>query len=415
MNESVLNYLLINIYLEETTLSGLGGNIDISSFKSIIKEGILNAMALFYEYALSSYEVDEQVRITDALGILYRRIGSQEKADGFYKTSLLKRRESLKRGVSMTSEETMSHMYQTQQRLDAIEESSDTRFIIAPVTHESSEPVAGELTDVEDSPFSFQESIGASLSRMSTKLSKGLRRLVLTNKSKMHVEESEPFPHDGLSISAISAFVADIGRANLEGLSVDEVTTKFVKEKTMDFETSYCEVQRWQSGGTRRADVFVGYSPQENFLTMIELLEKSSASQGDVALWLSMFSLNLGDDEHRNFSWMCRLLNASVKGMRLMVLVHTDWERPIPLRCLFKVYFFLLAGKPLEIAMDNDKHLDFLMAVASNSNAMNNLVSNVMVDTVSWGEDGEAESAWDGLVLEHIKANWVRKCVSCGY
>ena len=417
-NESVLNYLLINAYMEEEKLHDLVPNTDRTKFTAAIKEGILNAMATFFERAQSSYPPEEQVRITDALGVLYQRMGNIRKAEHQYLTSLQRRRESINRDEAslrsyvdaLTSGYRGSVHLTTADGLNGKDLSSlhhSTSVseadhppgvgVIPLVIDPTSEPA--EITGVVESPFSIR----SSLTRLSLRFSQGLKSLSSAKKKqRLHIGDSVPLPTDGIPARLISSFIKDCGRESLKGLNFSDVTEQVMKPMTSEFECSYCELLRWRGEAISSATVYVSYSSTQAFLPTIDLIAQHY-NEDLASLWLPLFSLNPFEGDSLNFERHIKHFEANVSNLRSSSLVILNWEKPIPLVCLFEVYYFLRAGKSFEIIMDKKKWVSFLVALASNANAINNLVSSLMM---SGTDDSSPEEILNAKIHEYIVKNW---------
>ena len=421
-NESVLNYLLINAYMEEEKLCELIPLTNRTNFTNIVKEGILNAMALFFEKHQSSYPPEEQVRITDALGVLYQRTGNIQKAEVQYLTSLQRRRESTNRDEASLKSyvDALASTYRGSLQLVRVDErngtetkslrnsssyKADQRQGEDPILYQTPSKEYppyhnGEiLTGMVDSPFSLRDS----LNRFSVRISQGLKSISSARKkTRLHIEHSLPIPSDGISTKLIINFVNDCGRESLIKLSFNDVTEKVVKPLTSDFETSYCEYLKWQGETIEPAVLYVAYSSTHDFLSTVELITQHF-SDDSTSLWLPLFSLSPFEEDYMSFEWLVKHVEMSVSNMRGTALVLLSWEKPIPLICLFEVYFFLKAGKSLDIIMDKKKWLGFLIALASNANAINNLLSSLMT---SGSDDSVPEESLHSKMHEYIVKNW---------
>ncbi|KAI9328950.1 hypothetical protein BDR26DRAFT_1012032 [Obelidium mucronatum] len=197
---------------------------------------------------------------------------------------------------------------------------------------------------------------------------------------------------NGLSFSHINSLVQKWGgRDALKGLSVNNVSSKFVNSATP--ELSFCDVYL-QSPSTvslvRKADWYICYSSSDSlFLDLLDGIRMFFVDQGmglteDVTVWLDVFSCPLRMQTTRRDP---SFVDACLKDIPNMLLLLHPWNDPTSVKSawnLYEIHAFARRQKNIKIAfMSEQEAALFANALVDNPlDVYNQLKLNVAAASV---------------------------------
>ena len=97
------------------------------------------------------------------------------------------------------------------------------------------------------------------------------------------------FPKAGVQLSYIvGEFYEECGgREKLKGLTTKEVCEQFIKPKTQERQSSYCDLlkERGHKAYCKTAQVFLSHAHGSEFLTVVDGLEWHLRDEPDTVIW----------------------------------------------------------------------------------------------------------------------------------
>ena len=144
-----------------------------------------------------------------------------------------------------------------------------------------------------------------------------------------------PFPNAGVKLSfVVDEFVRDCGgKEDLKGLTTEQVCEIYIKPKTLERRSSYCELLKNESHGAYgdMAQVFISHAHQCEFLNVIEALQwhfQAAAEEEDVIIWFDIFSINQHETHEWNFEWLSHTFKSSIERFGHTIMVLSPWSNP---------------------------------------------------------------------------------------
>ncbi|KAJ3104849.1 Kinesin light chain 3 [Phlyctochytrium planicorne] len=173
------------------------------------------------------------------------------------------------------------------------------------------------------------------------------------------VDETKYFPLEGVSLRYLLDYVrACGGRPAFEGLSTQDVCTKFIQPQTQHTSRSACQtlISAGRTDVVANATWFVSHVWRYPFLDVIDSLESFFVGQDatQVYLWFDLFSNSQHNTASRPFEWWKTTFMNAIKTIRNFVVVLQPWDNPEPLTrvwCVFEVYSCHITGSNFHVAM----------------------------------------------------------------
>ena len=138
--------------------------------------------------------------------------------------------------------------------------------------------------------------------------------------------DNGPAPIEGIKLSAIDTFISiGGGRSKFVNLDIIKVCNDFVKPLTSNLKSSYYDYLKAQdSSTTGEAQVFVCHAWAYKFLDLIDSLRTQFQDNGEILIWLDLFSNNHHTDVSLDYA-------AIIEQCNHMVLMTLPWRGPAPL------------------------------------------------------------------------------------
>jgi hypothetical protein len=188
------------------------------------------------------------------------------------------------------------------------------------------------------------------------------------------------FPKHGVTLSfLLEEFIEKDckgGREALAGLTTTQVCEKYIKPKTRDKQSSYCDKLKEQGHPAYGpvASIFVSHAHQYEFLQVINALawhmkrdESLSRHHHDtIIVWFDIFSINQHKPTQWTFDWLSTAFMSAIENFGRTVVILSPWYAPIPfarLWCIYEAYSTMVTGGVFEIAMSESDQKQFLQDV----------------------------------------------------
>ena len=199
------------------------------------------------------------------------------------------------------------------------------------------------------------------------------------------LDDSLPFPKEGIKLSSLELFINECGgRSVLEGLSTTDVNEKHQMRLTSDMKSSYCDYLKTRdSSRVGEATMFICLAWKSKFLDVVDTLQYHFRDSPDVIMWFDLFSKNQHTPPNLDFYWWNTTYKSAIKHFNRTVIIWSPWNNPIPLTrawCLFEIYCTIECECDLEIAMSESDKKEFLKAVkADATGSINTMLATVDV------------------------------------
>jgi hypothetical protein len=143
------------------------------------------------------------------------------------------------------------------------------------------------------------------------------------------------FDKRGVRLQAIQEFITECGGVEaLENLTTKEVCEQFLKLKTLNTASSYCEyLYQKKSANVGEANVFISHAWQFVFLDVVSALNYHFRNEDktQVVVWLDLFSNNQHQAPTLDFDWWSTVFKSAIAYFGRTVLILAPWHNPIPL------------------------------------------------------------------------------------
>ena len=215
------------------------------------------------------------------------------------------------------------------------------------------------------------------------------------------LDDSLPFPKEGIKLSSLELFINECGgRSVLEGLSTTDVNEKHQMRLTSDMKSSYCDYLKTRdSSRVGEATMFICLAWKSKFLDVVDTLQYHFRDSPDVIMWFDLFSKNQHTPPNLDFHWWNTTYKSAIKHFNRTVIIWSPWNDPIPLTrawCLFEIYCTIECDCKFEIAMSPSDKRDFLKAIKEDAT----VTINTMLATV---DVRKSESADPNIKISVLK------------
>jgi tetratricopeptide (TPR) repeat protein len=201
-------------------------------------------------------------------------------------------------------------------------------------------------------------------------------------------DDSSVFPKAGVRLSYIvGEFYEECGgREALKGLTTKQVCEQFIKPKTQERKSSYCDLLKDQGHKAYRetAQVFLSHAHGCEFLTVVDALQWHFRDQPDTVIWFDLFSINQHQPMDWTFEWLSTTFKSSIQKIGRTIMPLSPWNDPVPFTrawCIFEVYCTAEADNKFEIAMGEGDRRKFLEDVRKDpDNCINQMLATIRAE-----------------------------------
>ncbi|ORY50598.1 TPR-like protein [Rhizoclosmatium globosum] len=229
-----------------------------------------------------------------------------------------------------------------------------------------------------------------------------------TNMEKANMLDPNHFSIKGVSIKYFCSLV-DLwgGRSTLEGMTTQDVCTKFVKTQTEASKLSWCADLYLSNDPNLESQVhdanyFISHAWKYKFLDVVDALAQFvDSNKLDPELTIVWFDL-LSNSQHntgtKDFTWWTTVFRNAIQKIGSVVLIMQPWVDPIPLTrawCVYEIYVANVAESNFYVAMPPSETQIFMDSLKTQTTAYFSLLANLKSRNCMAGNLSDQEAIFD--------------------
>lgn len=217
----------------------------------------------------------------------------------------------------------------------------------------------------------------------------------------------DPLNRFGLRLSYLTQFIEKAGgRSAFMGLTVNDVSERFIKPMTLYHRSSFVEFMRINhDSNVATANLYVCHTWKDSFLELVDaLFNRYIINHREIVIWMDLFCISQHNLHiEKPIEWWTTLHLPFIRQIGRTVLVLQPSDKPLCFQriwCLFELYATLKGGGKVELAMTTIEEQRLLQHIVDGKEDFtNSLLSAVLI------ERGDSERPDEGQKMLEIIRN----------